>query len=225
MRKEVTGMGYCYTKDFIDNDELRSYIVQNYGYFKEIHDDFIGVSIVAHYPVMIDLVNDLIKHTSFTLENIELYDSEVDGYCDEYILTLDCDRKIWVQKALIPKNKYNDGGYVLCDEDLILVHEDVNSKFLIRNSEANIVVFSVENDGEEDNAEENTEDDEIGCDTECTEDNNCLLQMTYMVLHFQKRMISQQEDVRSGVLKNQERMITLKLLIFCVDCSLIQFEK
>ena len=29
-----------------------------------------------------------------------------------------------------------------------------------------------------------------------------LLQMTYMVLHFQKRMISQQEDVRSGVLKN-----------------------
>lgn len=46
-------------------------------------------------------------------------------------------------KALIPKNKYNDGGYVLCDEDLILVHEDVNSKFLIRNSEANIVVFSV----------------------------------------------------------------------------------
>lgn len=96
-------MGYCYTKDFIDNDELRSYIVQNYGYFKEIHDDFIGVLIVAHYPVMIDLVNDLIKHTSFTLENIELYDSEVDGYCDEYILTLDCDRKIWVQKALIPK--------------------------------------------------------------------------------------------------------------------------
>lgn len=170
MRKEVTGMGYCYTKDFIDNDELRSYIVQNYGYFKEIHDDFIGVSIVAHYPVMIDLVNDLIKHTSFTLENIELYDSEVDGYCDEYILTLDCDRKIWVQKALIPKNKYNDGGYVLCDEDLILVHEDVNSKFLIRNSEANIVVFSVENDGEEDNAEENTEDDEIRCNTECTED-------------------------------------------------------
>ena len=72
MRKEVTGMGYCYTKDFIDNDELRSYIVQNYGYFKEIHDDFIGVSIVTHYPVMIDLVNDLIKHTSFTLENIEI---------------------------------------------------------------------------------------------------------------------------------------------------------
>lgn len=173
MRKEVTGMGYCYMNDFIDNNELESYIVQNYGYFKEIHDDFIGVSIVAHYQVMIDLVNDLIKHTSFTLENIELYDSEVDGYCDEYILTLDYDRTIWVQKALIPKNKYNDGGYVLCDEDLILVHEDVNSKFLIRNSEANIVVFSVENDGEEDNAEENTEDDEIGCDTECTEDNNC----------------------------------------------------
>lgn len=168
MRKEVTGMGYCYIKDFIDNDELRSYIVQNYGYFKEIHDDFIGVSIVAHYPVMIDLVNDLIKHTSFTLENIELYDSEVDGYCDEYILTLDCDRKIWVQKALIPKNKYNDGGYVLCDEDLILVHEDVNSKFIIRNSEENIVVFSTESDENED-----TEDDEIRSDIECAEDNDC----------------------------------------------------
>lgn len=161
-------MGYCYTKDFIDNDELRSYIVQNYGYFKEIHDDFIGVSIVAHYPVMIDLVNDLIKHTSFTLENIELYDSEVDGYCDEYILTLDCDRKIWVQKALIPKNEYNDGGYVLCEKDLILVHEDVNSKFIIRNSEENIVVFSTESDENED-----TEDDEIRSDIECAEDNDC----------------------------------------------------
>ena len=166
-------MGYCYTKDFIDNDELRSYIIQNYEYFKELHDDFCGVSIVAHYSVMIDLVNNLIKNTAFKLENIELYDSEVDGYCDEYILTLDCNRKIWVQKAFIPKNEYNDGGYVLCEEDLILVHEDVNSKFIIRNSEANIVVFSMESDNEEDNVEEDTENDEIGCDTECTENNDC----------------------------------------------------
>lgn len=166
-------MGCYKIKNFIDNDELESYIVQNYECFKEI-DDFCGISIVAHYPVMIDLVNDLLKNTSFTLENINLYNSEVDGYCDEYIITLNYDGKIWVQKALIPKNEYNDSGYVFCEEDLILVHEDVNSKFLQRNSKKNIVVFSVENNKEEDNVEENTEDDEIGCNTECTEDNNCV---------------------------------------------------
>lgn len=170
MRKGlVIEMEYCYTKDFIDNDELESFIVQHYECFKHSNDDFIGVSIVAHYPVMIKLVNDLIKNTSFKLENIELYESEIDGYCDEYVLTLDCDREILVQKALIPKNEYNDGGYVLCEEDLILVHEDVNSKFIIRNSEENIVVFSTESDENED-----TEDDEIRSDIECVEDNDCV---------------------------------------------------
>lgn len=160
-------------KEFVDTDELKSYILENYKFNKTLSEDFIGVSVVAHYPIMINLVNHLIKNSSFKLENVELSDPDVDGYCDEYVLTLDDNGKIWIQKAVIPKNKYDDDSYVTCEEDLILVHEDVNfNKFLISNSEENIVVFSIKNKASEDNAEVYKEDHKIECDARCTKDNN-----------------------------------------------------
>lgn len=117
----------------------------------EDNENFYGVSVVGHYDVIVDVLNYLIKNTCFELYDISLCPSEINGYDDEYILSIDSDGLLWCEEA-----KYND-RYLGTEKEVIFVHSDVNSKFVVKNQGNNMIEFSF--DGEY--------DDELCCDDDC----------------------------------------------------------
>ena len=54
-------------KNFSDFVDL---VCDQYIFFEKTSEDFIGVSVVAHYEVMIDFLNELVKNTDFGIINI-----------------------------------------------------------------------------------------------------------------------------------------------------------
>ena len=97
--------------------------------------DFDGISIVAHYGHIRDILNYLVKNTCFEVYDVELKTYESDFYRDEYTLVVDEDKKIWCQKAKF------DTGYLHLEEKVIFVHSDVNSQFAIKNKSENMIEF------------------------------------------------------------------------------------
>lgn len=116
---------------------------------RENEKDFCGVSIVAHYGIMIDILNYLVDTTCFKLCDIELEMPESCGYKDEYVLTVGADGKIWCQRA-----KYED-RYIRLEKDVTFVHSDVNSKFVLTNKNEYMIEFGYSNE------------EECDCDTCC----------------------------------------------------------
>lgn len=96
---------------------------------------FCGVSIVAHYGIMIDILNYLVDTTCFKLCDIQLEMPESCGYKDEYVLTVGIDGKIWCQRA-----KYDD-RYIYLEKVITFVHSDVNSKFVLTNKNEHMIEF------------------------------------------------------------------------------------
>ena len=144
-------------KNFSDFVDL---VCDQYIFFKNTSEDFIGVSVIAHYEVMIDLINELVKNTDFSLINISIEDPEMDGYDREWVVTIDPDGYIWCEKVY----RSGHGGYLYCDEDIVFVHEDVDNGFIKKNYDENIVIFSIGNEDEGSNNE--NDDDELsteGC--------------------------------------------------------------
>ena len=116
-------------------------IVEDYYAYKyENEEDFFGVSIVGHYEIIIELLNELIGRTEFRLYNIEIDLPEINGYEDEYIISIDSTGNIWCQTA-----KYGD-NYIYAEDDIVYVHNDVNSKFVIKNKGTNMVAFTYDAD-------------------------------------------------------------------------------
>lgn len=97
--------------------------------------DFDGVSIVAHYEHIRDILNYLVKNTCFEVYDVELKTYESDFYRDEYTLVVDEDKKIWCQKVKFDKD------YLHLEEKVIFVHSDVNSQFVIKNEGENMIEF------------------------------------------------------------------------------------
>ena len=131
---------FACNQDFIDE------VLKKYEYFKKSSDDFCGISIVAHYDVMIELLNSFVKTTDFRLANIEIGEPSLEGYYKEWVLNIDPDGGIWCEKVY----REGYGGYLYCEEDAVFVHEDVNWNFIKKNSDKNIVLFSVDNEENED---------------------------------------------------------------------------
>lgn len=121
------------------------------------NEDFCGVSIVGHYDVIVDVLNYLVKNTCFKLYDISLCPSKINGYCDEYILSIDFDGLLWCQEVK------RNGCYLGTEKEVIFVHSDVNSKFVVVNQKNNMIEFSF--DGEY--------DDEFCCGSDCK---NCELE-------------------------------------------------
>ena len=94
------------------------------------------ISVVSHYNIMKDIINYLVKNTSFMLCDIELEEPNYRNYYDEYILTIDSNLEIWCQKA-----KLDNGKYVRVEDSVTFVHSDVNSKFVIKNEGKNMIEF------------------------------------------------------------------------------------
>lgn len=136
---------FACNQDFIDE------VLKKYEYFKKSSADFCGISIVADYDVMIELLNSFVKNTDFRLANIEIGEPSLEGYCKEWVLNIDPDGGIWCEKVY----REGYGGYLYCEEDAVFVHEDVDWDFIKKNANENIVVFSI---GDEDNNEEDDDD-------------------------------------------------------------------
>lgn len=135
---------FACNQDFIDE------VLKKYEYFKKSSDDFCGISIIAHYEVMIELLNNFVKNTDFRLVNIEIGEPSLEGYCKEWVLNIDPDGYIWCEKVY----RSGHGGYLYCDEDVVFVHEDVDIGFIKKNTNENIVVFSIGDENEENDDEE-----------------------------------------------------------------------
>ena len=85
--------------------------------------------LIAGYEIVSEMLKDLMKFEDTTAFNILLENPEVDGYKDEYILTLDDEQNVWIEPF---KNK--NGKYIIFDDEcvtLVFVHNDVNSKAIL----------------------------------------------------------------------------------------------
>ena len=85
--------------------------------------------LIAGYEIVSEMLKDLMQFEDTTAFSIHLDDPEMDGYKDEYILTLDDEQNVWIEPF---KNK--NGNYLAFDEEyttLVFVHNDVNSKAIL----------------------------------------------------------------------------------------------
>ena len=119
---------------------IENIVEDYYAYKYENEEDFFVVSIVGHYEIIIELLNELVKRTKFKLYNIEIDLPEINGYEDEYIISIDSTGNFWCKAA-----KYGD-NYIYVEDDIVYVHNDVNSKFIIKNKGVNMVAFTYDAD-------------------------------------------------------------------------------
>ena len=85
--------------------------------------------LIAGYEIVSEMLKDLMQFEDTTAFSIHLDNPEMDGYEDEYILTLDDEQNVWIEPF---KNK--DGKYLIFDDEyvtLVFVHNDVNSKAIL----------------------------------------------------------------------------------------------
>lgn len=143
------------TRKFACNQDFIDEVLKKYEYFKKSSDDFCGISIIAHYDVMIELLNGFVKNTDFRLVNIEIEEPSLEGYCKEWVLNIDPDGGIWCEKVY----REGYGGYLYCEEDVVFVHEDVDGNFIKKNADENIVLFSIDDEENEDD-----ECDDLSCE-------------------------------------------------------------
>lgn len=95
--------------------------------------------LIAGYEIMSEMLKDLMQFEDTTAFSIYLENPEIDGYEDEYILTLDDEQNVWVEPF---KNKR--GYYLVIDDEnvtLVFVHNDVNSKAILGINEKVIQPF------------------------------------------------------------------------------------
>lgn len=136
------------TVSFSDAHEFVKYIVDSYHNIKDItnEDNFFGVSVVAPYHSMMEILNILVKESSFSLYSLEIEGYDVCGYDGDFILQVDPDENIWVQRTT-----YENGKVVFCEDNIVFVNEEANSKFITKNKNENIICFTFSDDECEDN--------------------------------------------------------------------------
>lgn len=136
------------TVSFSNVYEFVEHFVNSYYIAKDAtsEDDFFGISVVAPFTPMIEIINTIVKESSFSLYSIEIEESDVCGYDGDFILNVDPDGNIWVQRTT-----YENGKVVFCEDNIIFVSEEANSKFITKNKNENIICFTFSDDECEDN--------------------------------------------------------------------------
>ena len=111
-------------KVYFDTCEL-AYNIYMYSHNPDGNDTVL----IARYAIVSEMLKDLMQFEDTTAFSIYLDDQEMDGYEDEYILTLDDEQNVWIEPF---KNK--NGKYLVFDDQnvtLVFVHNDVNSKAIL----------------------------------------------------------------------------------------------
>ena len=109
---------YCDTRDLAYNMYMYSH-----------KPDGNHTILIAGYEIVSEMLKDLMQFEDTIAFSIYLDNPEMDGYEDEYILTLDGEQNVWIEPF---KNK--DGKYLIFDDEyvtLVFVHNDVNSKAIL----------------------------------------------------------------------------------------------
>ena len=143
------------TLHFNDYEDFIDKICESYEkYYNE--EDFYDISIVAHYDVIIELLNKFIKTTNFNMKNIQIEDPDVADYFDEWIMSITSDKEIWVEKAKHEPSELSDGGYLFSDSSITFIHNDASYGFVKQNPHSNLVAFDFKFEQQSD---KNTEKD------------------------------------------------------------------
>lgn len=121
------------------------YDLMNDYFNTEYCPEYSSINVVGNYDKISAILEKLIKD-NFHIRNIELLDSEVDGYDGDWLLTIDSDGDIWTQKAVHHKDDGHSEYFYLYDS-IIFVHEDVNLKLITKNKDNRnlFFVFNVTN--------------------------------------------------------------------------------
>lgn len=128
---------------FENVDGVVDKLLEEWDKLEEKKNEDYTISVVSHYNIMKNIINYLVKNTSFTLCDIELEEPNYRNYYDEYILTIDSNLEIWCQKA-----KLDNGKYVRVEDSVTFVHSDVNSKFVVINKDECLIEFDFGTEGE-----------------------------------------------------------------------------
>ena len=121
-------------KVYFDTCEL-AYNIYMYSH----NPDDKTTELIANYEIVSEVLKDLLQFEDTTAFNILLESPEMDGYEDEYILTIDDEQNVWVEPF-----KNSQGKYLMVDEEystLVFVHNDVNSKAILDIDEKAIQPF------------------------------------------------------------------------------------
>lgn len=98
-------------------------------------DDYsLAIHVVAKYEILCALLNGIVKQSNYTIANVNINDVHIDGYFDEYILSIS-DGKIWCQEAK------KQSEYRVVDGLITFVHSDCSSRFVTRNKHQLMVEF------------------------------------------------------------------------------------
>ena len=125
--------------------------------------DFEGICVVAMYDVMKPILNELIKETPFMLSSAEFSGYEYDWYGDEFVLTINSEGEVYVEKVYVPEKDI----YLNVGDCIVFLHNDCNSKFIKYNEGAKIIAFEIDDINNEDE-----------CDCEhCRNDNGVKLKI------------------------------------------------
>ncbi len=108
--------------------------------------DFEGICVVAMYDVMKPILNELIKETPFMLSSAEFSGYEYDWYGDEFVLTINSEGEVYVEKVYVPEKDI----YLNVGDCIVFLHNDCNSKFIKYNEGAKIIAFEIDDIDDED---------------------------------------------------------------------------
>lgn len=130
--------------------------------------DFEGVCVVAMYDVMKPILNELIKETPFMLSNAEFSDYAYDWYGDEFVLTINSEGEVYVEKVYVPEKDI----YLNVGDCIVFLHNDCNSKFIKYNEGAKIIAFEIDDINDEDECDCEYCCDENGVKTKIEKDDD-----------------------------------------------------
>lgn len=110
------------------------------GFYKELHIDYINklaskiiaeidrqniyISVIGKFREISELIKILLNNENVYIVDTEIISPEINGYDDEYILTLQDDYKLWCE----PMKRKNYDGYIGFDTEKVYVFENCNQK-------------------------------------------------------------------------------------------------
>lgn len=121
------------------------------------------------------LVKALLQYENIEITAIDINESEFDGYCDEYYVSILENRELFVSKAM------GDRGYLLTDADIMFISPNASYAIVIRNEDTEMIETYV---GEDDGGceytilESSCDEEEHQCECDCC----CGLEKTYVDL-------------------------------------------
>lgn len=143
---------------FDDVYDLVDAVVDRFSYEEDKHDknsdgNMPLVCVVAGYDIMRQVLKVMLEITDFAIGNLELLNAKADGYDKEYVLTISPDCEVSVERCFINSIPHPEGDYVYCNNDIVFVHGDVNSKFYIKNKNFAKEIIDFDFEDEEDDCD------------------------------------------------------------------------